>query len=245
MKSLRLLLPILFLLALPGSGCKAPVTEADPFQMDLPDGVIKIGLPDCPPAVKKIIHKELKEYFTGDKYSGETQIYQADTDQNGIEETICFFRGPDGIIQFLMMEGAGLVSKDFWYELNKSEMKIVSLVKKGECEILFKRSGGGGNFESSFLTLHKKQGGAFKEIFTGDFFRHEWKIGEKEKFTGTYYAFVGDELPLQIRQFPGELAQDYDHLPKFLPNFEIKQRGPKPQKIYVWDAAQFKFAEKK
>jgi hypothetical protein len=119
------------------------------------------------------------------------------------------------------------------------------LVKKGECEILIKRAGGGANFESAYITLHKKQGNVFREVFAGDYFRHAWRIDERDQYEAQYYSAGGNEPPLEIRQYAGELTEDYMKLPKYCPDFETQKSGPKLQKVFAWDQAKFKFVEKK
>ena len=111
--------------------------------------------------------------------------------------------------------------------------------------MLIKRSGGGGGFESSYLTLHKKRGSAFKEIFTDEYFKHSWSIDEPEKFVCKYYATSGGEPPLSIVQYGGELARDYIEYPKHCPDFVVVKGVDKPLKIYKWDQAKFEFVAKK
>jgi hypothetical protein len=81
-------------------------------------------------------------------------------------------------------------------------------------------------------------------VFTEEAFRHGWSVNEPEKFVGTYFAAAGNEPPLKILQYEGELTQDYMKLPKHRPDFQVRKSGAKPRKVFAWDPEKFKFVGK-
>jgi hypothetical protein len=233
----------LFLLAF--SGCAPSGPEVGLFKLDVPRQVKKMALPDSPAVVKKLIFKEVPEDLDGKTLRGDAVIYEADLDANGEPDYVILLQNPNGVRHFMVVEGGKVLARDYWFELNRTEMRIVSLVKAGECEILFRRPGGSGNSETSYLTLFKKNAGGLKEVFTAEAFRHEWYVGRPEKFTTLYFAASGGELPAKILEYEGELTQDFIKLPKNRPDFETVKSGAKVLKTYRWNEEKFAFTDKK
>jgi len=230
-------------------GCHPSVPEMDLFSREVVVRPQKVDLSKCPEKVVKTINrdKDLSPFVEKQQLHCEYTIYRMDLDQNGTNEFICFFRCPNGRAYYLILTGESgtVIAKDGWLEMNKPGLEIVSLVKKGEYEILVKHPGGGAGIETTDITLYKMQGGALRPIFAGDYFRHEWQIGVRDKFEAKYYAVAGNDPPFEIRQYEGELNKLYATMPKNPPNFETVTGGGKPLKVFAWDQAQFKFVEKK
>ena len=205
----------------------------------------KTDLSKCPDTVKRIAYKEMSKYVVDKKLSVDNVVYRVDTDQNGKDEYICLFHCLDSKATYLAIEGGSLLAKYSWLEMNKTEVMVVSMVKKGEAEILLRRPGGGAGFDSADIAIYKKQGNGYRQIFTGDYFLHSWHINEPDHNEGKYYSLAGEDPPYEILQYEGELDRTYNQLPKYRPDFVTVKSGLKPQKVFVWDEAKFKYVEKK
>jgi hypothetical protein len=245
--AMRLMAPALVAFAF--FGCQPSNPEMDLFSEDFLIQRCKIDISNCPEKVKKTIYKDkdLSAFFAKGALPCSSVIYRMDTDQNGVAEYVCFFTCPNGKSYYLILNGEGgaVIAKGGWLEMNKPLLQFVSSIKKGEYEILIKHPGGGSGFETADITLYKIQGNAFRRLFTGDYFWHEWRVGEKDKFKAKYYSLAGIEPPFEIRQYEGELTRNYATMQKNPPNFVTQKSGGRVLKVFRWDPDKFAFVEKK